>query len=155
MTECLHCNYTIPSCPFHILRLNGEGIMEGHGDFCAGECALAYLMRQSRWDDSAVATAMALLNYHYGNGKDPIKCAPDPPTVRSIKARDKYRSGFTSRNNIFFNCVHVKPVPMNSTLRLIDSEIILHRIPKYQVRRKPKEKASRSEAVRKEFFKQQ
>jgi hypothetical protein len=129
--------------------------MEGHGDFCSGECALSYLMRQSRWDDSAVATAMALLNYHYGNGKDPIKCAPDPPTVRSIKARDKYRSGFTSRNNIFFNCVHVKPVPMNSTLRLIDSEIILHRIPKYQVRRKPKEKASRSEAVRKEFFKQQ
>lgn len=155
MTECLHCKYTIPSCPFYILRLNGEGIIEGHGEFCAAECALAYLTRQSRWDDSAVATAMALLNYHYGNGKDPIKCAPPPPSARTARARDKYRSGFTSRNNVFINGVNVKPVPMNSTLRLTDNDIVLQRTPKYQVRRKPKEKASRSEAVRKEFFKQQ
>jgi len=117
---------------------------------------MAYLMRQSQWDDSSVATAMVLINYYYGNGRDSVKCSPEPPTVRTAKEMQKFRSQFTSRNNIFFDCVNVKPVPMNSTLRCIDNHElqVLDKKSKYQVRKKSKERANRSDIVRKDFFKQ-
>ena len=65
-SDCFWCTFAFDTPAVHIPKFQVNGQYQVYGSFCCPECAVAYLMADSRLDTSTRFERYSLLNYMYG-----------------------------------------------------------------------------------------
>ena len=77
--DCFWCTSPYDNDSCHILQYGSNGTISAYGSYCSPECAVAYLFKNTSWDDSTKMESYQLMNQYYSTKKNnSIKPAPSP-----------------------------------------------------------------------------
>lgn len=112
--DCFWCTCPYDNDPFFILQNGSNGDIIAHYSFCSPQCSVAYLFKNTHWDDSAIVESYQLMNHYYCNPYD--KNENIKPACSPFYTLDKYYGNLTiqeyrklSKSNYMLLCLE-KPV---------------------------------------------